>query len=85
MPKGLVQIVAPLLGVAFALSGVFALGQQSRAYLRDQDRYRLAFRDIECPAPDGMKREEFLGEVQYVAAWPDNGCALQFIWLRMNP
>jgi hypothetical protein len=72
MSKWLTQVAAPLLGVAFALSGVLALGQQARAYLREQDRYRVAFRDIDCPAPSGMTREEFLGEVQYVAAWPDD-------------
>jgi hypothetical protein len=51
---------------------VSALGQQARGYLREQDRYRLAFRDIDCPTPNGLTREDFLGEVQYVAAWPDD-------------
>jgi len=71
MSRWLVHVVAPLLGATFALSGVFALGQQARDYLRGQDRYRIAFHDIDCPLPEGMTRADFLGEVQYVAAWPD--------------
>jgi hypothetical protein len=67
-----VHVVAPFLGVALVLSGVLVLGQHSRNYLRNQDRYRIAFRDIDCAAPDGLTREEFLGEVQYLASWPDD-------------
>jgi hypothetical protein len=72
MSKWLVQVVAPFLGVAAAFGGVFALGQHSRHYLRDQDRYRIAFHDIDCAAPNDLTREEFLGEVQYLASWPDD-------------
>src|SRR5258707_5557160 len=72
MSKALVQVVAPFIGVALALWCVSVLGQHSRNYLQDQDRYRIAFQDIACSAPDGMAREEFLNEVQYLASWPDD-------------
>jgi hypothetical protein len=72
MSKWLMQMVAPLLGVGFAFSGLLALGQQARAVLRDQEGYRVAFHAIDCPVPDGLTRDEFLGEVQYVASWPDD-------------
>jgi hypothetical protein len=72
MSKWPVLVVAPLLGVSFVLSGVLALGQQARHHLRGQERYRIAFRAIDCPAPDGLTRDEFLGEVQSVASWPDD-------------
>jgi hypothetical protein len=72
MSKWLVQVVAPFLGVAFALCGVLMLGQHSRTYLRNQDRYRIAFHDIDCAAPDDLTREELLSEVQYLASWPDD-------------
>jgi hypothetical protein len=72
MSKWLTQMAAPLLGVGFALSGLLALGQQARAVLRDRQEYRVPFRAMDCSAPDGMTRDEFLGEVQYVASWPDD-------------
>ena len=72
MSKEFVQFVAPLFGVFVALSGVVAVGQQSRNYLHRQDHYRVAFRDIDCAMPEGLTRDEFLGEVQYVASWPDD-------------
>ena len=31
----------------------------------------IAFSDIECEPPGKLSREEFLGEVQYLANWPD--------------
>jgi hypothetical protein len=72
MSKMLAQVVAPFVVVALALGSVFALGHLSRNHLREHDRYRIAFRDIDCSAPDGMTREEFLDEVQYLASWPDD-------------
>jgi hypothetical protein len=77
MSKHFVHVIAPLLAVAFVLSGVVALGQQARDYLRGQARYRVAFHDIDCPAPDGLTHGEFLGEVQYVASWPDDVALLE--------
>jgi hypothetical protein len=72
MSKPFVPVAAPLLGVAFLLSGVVALGHQARNHLRGHDSYRIAFDAIDCPAPDGLTRAEFLGEVQYMASWPDD-------------
>ena len=71
MSKWLVQVAAPLIGVACALSGVLTLGQQVRGYLCEKDNYRIAFKDIDCAAPSGMTCAEFLGEVQYLGSWPD--------------
>jgi hypothetical protein len=77
MSKWLVQFAAPLLGVTFALTGVLALGQQARAFVREQERYRIAFRDIDCAAPDGTTRKDFLAEVQYLGGWPDDVSLLE--------
>jgi hypothetical protein len=62
---------APVLGVAVILALVLALGRATRDQLRDRDRYTIAFNEIECSPPAGQKREDFLGEVQYLADAPD--------------
>ena len=51
--------------------GVVALKSLLRAYFRDNRRCTIAFSDIDCEPPGKMSREEFLGEVQYLANWPD--------------
>jgi hypothetical protein len=72
MTKTLVQLVGPLAGVVFALWGVLASGEHCRNRLREHERYRIAFADIDCATPQGLTRVEFLDEVQYLASWPDN-------------
>jgi hypothetical protein len=53
------------------VGGVVAVGNAARDSLGPHDRYLLRFTDIECPAPPGQDRAEFLGEVQYNGAFPD--------------
>jgi hypothetical protein len=72
MPKWIVQILAPLLCGALLLLGVVALNSFLRAYFRDNQHCTIAFSDIECKPPGKLSREEFLGEVQYLANWPDD-------------
>jgi hypothetical protein len=69
--KWLLVWCAPVLGVGLVLAGIFALGQAARDHLRGLDRYTISFADIDCEPPPGEKREDFLGEVQYLADLPD--------------
>ncbi len=69
--KWLLPVVAPLLGVALGLAGLVLLGRRTLDGLREQDRYTVAFADIDCPPPVPLSREDFLGEVQYLAGLPD--------------
>jgi hypothetical protein len=62
-----VLILALIGGV---LAGVLYLGQVSLESLRGEDRYRVAFQDMECQPPAGMSRVDFLDEVQYLASVP---------------
>lgn len=71
MPKGTLQILAPLLCGVVLLLGVVGLNALLRGHFRDGQRCTLAFGDIECAPPGQLSREEFLGEVQYLAHWPD--------------
>jgi hypothetical protein len=64
--RWLVQLLFPLALGAGLLGGVVWLGR----YL-GSDEHSLAFADIECDAPPGMTRAEFLGEAQYLAGLPD--------------
>lgn len=68
----LLPIVAGLL----LLSGVIALGWLALQALRGQDRYQIAFDDIECAPPPNMTREKFLEDVQFIARFPDSAYAL---------
>jgi hypothetical protein len=61
----------PVLGVAAVLAGIFFLGKEARDHLRGSDRYTVAFADMDCQPPAGMRREDFLAEVQYLAEVPE--------------
>ena len=56
--------------IAF-VAGLIVLGQWGRGQIRDQERYAVPFADIDCPAPPGLSRREFLDEVQYLARLPE--------------
>jgi hypothetical protein len=71
MPKWVTQILAPLLCGILLLLGVVALNSLLRGYFHDNQRCTIAFSDIEVEPPGKLSREEFLGEVQYLANWPD--------------
>ena len=70
-PRRLAQVVLGLGAVALAVGGVVAVGNISRTSLGPQDRYQLRFADIDCPAPPGQDRAEFLEEVRYLGKLPD--------------
>jgi hypothetical protein len=67
----LVQMVLPLLGGALLLALVLGLGQYAREQLRERGHTTATFADIDCAPPPGLSREEFLGQVQYLANLPD--------------
>jgi hypothetical protein len=66
----------PLVAGLLLLSGVLVLGVLALQSLRGQPRYQIAFGDIECTPPPGVSREVFLGDVQFIAGFPDSACAL---------
>jgi hypothetical protein len=68
--RWLFQGVALTLLVAGLLAGIIWLGQMTREQIRSHDRYITAFADIDCPAPSGMTRNDFLDEVRYLASFP---------------
>jgi hypothetical protein len=65
------QILGPLAGVVLVLAGVVVLGQWTREWLRQQSPAQVPFTAIECAAPPGQTREDFLSEVQYLASPPE--------------
>jgi cell division septal protein FtsQ len=62
MRRQVVRGVAWLLLVAAVLAGVIVWGRLSRG--------QVAFEDIDCNAPPGLSRSDFLGEVRYVSRLP---------------
>src|SRR5262245_29149101 len=71
MRAWLVQTVAPLAFAAFVVAGVVALGRAAHDDWRKHERYALTFDEVHCEPPPGLRREEFLREVQYEADLPD--------------
>lgn len=65
------RVLGLLLALGLVVLGLAVLAKSSREGIRNWDRYRVAFSAIDCPAPPGLSREEFLAEVQYLAGWPD--------------
>jgi hypothetical protein len=53
------------------VGGLIHLGRLAQSDLQRQERYSIAFADIDCPPPPGQERADFLGEVQYLAGCPD--------------
>lgn len=64
----------PVIGVTAALglvlAGVVMAGRYAREQLRGQERYAIAFADLDCEPPPGLTREAFFGEVQYLGNQP---------------
>jgi hypothetical protein len=71
LPAGLIRIAGPLLIVGLLVLGVIVAGRWALERLHTQDRYQFPFTEIECPAPPGRSRAEFLAEVQYLGGLPD--------------
>ena len=71
MRAWLIQTLAPLASAGLLVAGVVMLGRLAADDLRQHERYALAFDEVRCETPPGMRREEFLREVQYEAELPD--------------
>ncbi len=65
------QVVFGLATAGLIVAGVIAVGNAARDALAPEDRYLLPFAEIDCPAPPGQLKAEFLGEVQYLDRLPD--------------
>lgn len=68
--------LAPVAAGLLLLAAVIALGWLAAQALHGQERYRIAFADIDCTPPPHVSRSEFLDEVQYFAQLPDAVCVL---------
>jgi hypothetical protein len=64
------QVLVSLVGAGLLLLGLIALGKVARDQLRQHDRYTVTLNDIDCPAPPGLSRHEFLAEVNYLTPLP---------------
>jgi hypothetical protein len=72
MRKRIFKIAVFLLALTGFFAGVIVLGQWARDWIRDRDRYRMAFVDIDVDPPPGLTRSAFLEQVQYGAMLPDS-------------
>jgi hypothetical protein len=66
-----VQGTLLVLIVAAFLAAVIVLGQWGLEEIRGKERYAVPFAGIDCTAPPGLTRAEFLDEVQYLSRLPD--------------
>jgi hypothetical protein len=71
MRKGFLQALAPVAAGLLLLAGLIAAGRWAGAALRAHPSYTVPFESINCASPDGLSREEFLAEVQFIAGEPD--------------
>jgi hypothetical protein len=62
----------PVLGAALFLAALAVLGKLTRDHLRHDQRYTIAFADIDCEPPPGMERGDFLDDVQYRSSLPND-------------
>jgi len=71
LPGRVLRLAGPLLLVGGLLAGLIGAGRWALEQLRARERYQLPFAAIECPAPPGQERGDFLTEVQYLGGLPD--------------
>jgi hypothetical protein len=69
--RWLVEVLLPLALGAALLGGVVVLGRYLTSRMEDAGEATIAFADIECDAPPGMTRADFLDQAQYLAGLPD--------------
>jgi hypothetical protein len=62
---------APCGVVLVVLVAVQAVGRWTRTGLRGNERFQVAFADIECTPPPALSPGDFLGEVQYLSGSPE--------------
>ena len=70
----LLQLALPLAVAAALLAGVLWMGAMARAWLAgppEEPPARVRLRSLDCPAPPGLSRQEFLNEVLFLADLPD--------------
>jgi hypothetical protein len=60
-----------LAGCSLFLLALATLHQFTRQDISSRERYMLPFAEVNCSAPAGWSRQEFLAEVQYLAGLPD--------------
>ena len=58
--------------VAGVVWGIKQLGDMTRRDIATRDRYTVRFADIECAAPPGLQRINFLAEVRYQSRFPQS-------------
>ncbi|MFO0844067.1 MAG: hypothetical protein U0797_16980 [Gemmataceae bacterium] len=75
--RWLLQLGLPLLAGLGLFTGVLYSGRFFGDRLRDQGALGVAFADVECDPPEGLSRQEFLAEAQYLAELPDRLEVLQ--------
>jgi hypothetical protein len=68
--------LVPLAAGLLLLAVVMVLGAMALHALRGQERYQIAFADIDCVPPPHESRPVFLDEVQYFAGLPNSVCVL---------
>lgn len=64
-------VLLTIIVVALVFMGIFATSKAARESLGPRERFMISFQEIECPTPVGKEKTEFLGEVQYLGAFPD--------------
>ncbi|MGF1578835.1 MAG: hypothetical protein ACFCD0_05685 [Gemmataceae bacterium] len=72
MPNWIRNVVLLVFGIVFVLGSILYLGRVTQQDLRDHERYLGEFSSIECQPPGGMKRIDFLDEVQYYSQFPND-------------
>jgi hypothetical protein len=71
MRSRMTQVLVPIVAAGLLVLGLIAVGKAARDRLRQESRYTFGITDIDCPEPPGLRRDEFLAEVQYLANLPD--------------
>jgi hypothetical protein len=66
------QLAIVFSAVGLVLACIVWLGNLAREQIRENQRFQVAFQDIECDPPPGLTRAEFLEEVQYHARMPEH-------------
>jgi len=67
----IVRASLALLAAGLFVLGLVALGKWAQEQLRGSDKYAVQFSEIDCETPPSGNRQDFLGEVQYLAGLPD--------------
>ena len=71
MRRWITQALLPAGGATLVVLLILFVGHWTREALRGDSAKQFPFRDIDCQAPVGRTRDEFLAEVQYLSGIPD--------------